>query len=49
LGQLRHGDQTGQISQVGAFVIELDQSVVLRIVSAAKRGERLIVTKSWYS
>ena len=38
-------DQAGQVAQVGAFVVELDETVVLGVVSAAKRRERLVVAQ----
>jgi hypothetical protein len=49
LGQLRYRDQACQISQVRAFVVKLDESVVLRIVSATQGRKRFVITKGWYS
>jgi hypothetical protein len=37
LGQLRHSDQARQIAKVRALVVELDEAIVLRIVTSAKR------------
>jgi hypothetical protein len=45
LRQLRDGNQTGQVAQIGALVVELDQAVMLGIVTSAKGCEDFVVSK----
>lgn len=40
-------DQTREIAQVRALVVKFDQSVVLRIVSFAKRLQSIVITSNW--
>jgi hypothetical protein len=43
LGELGDGDEGCQVSQVGALVVELDQAIVLGIVSLAEGLKGIIV------
>jgi hypothetical protein len=36
LWELRNGDKAGKVSEIGTFIIELDEAVVLGIVSASQ-------------
>lgn len=49
LGQLRNSDQVCKISQVGAFVVEFDEAVVLCVISLAKRLQGIVVASSCIS
>lgn len=42
--KFRDGNEGGQITQVGAFVVELDQSVMLTVVSSPQWFKSLVVT-----
>jgi hypothetical protein len=43
LGQLGYGDEAGEVAEVGTLVVELDETVVLGVVSAPERLESLII------
>ena len=45
MGKLRDGDKTSQIAQVGAFVVKLDQTVMLSVVTATKWCEDFVVAE----
>jgi len=43
LGQLRDGDEAGEVAEVGAFIVELDEAVVLSVVSLAEGFQGVVV------
>ena len=49
LRQLGNADQTGQVLQIGAFIVELDQGVVLGIVALLQKNQSLRVVGAYSS
>ena len=46
LRQLGNGDQAGEVSEIGALVVKLDQSVMLGVISSSERLQGIIVASS---
>jgi hypothetical protein len=47
LWQLRDSDQAGQVAQVGAFVVEPNETVVLGIVTGPERLKGFVVASCY--
>lgn len=45
--ELRDGDETGEVSEVRALVVELDEAVMLGIVSLSEGLEGIVVASRW--
>jgi hypothetical protein len=49
LWQLRDSDEAGQVAQVGAFVVEPNETVVLGIVTGPERLKGFVVASCYKS
>jgi len=47
LWKFRYCDEAGEVTQIRAFIVELDEAVVLLIISFTKWYEEAIVTERW--